>query len=142
MYFKKNIVKMKLRRSFSLKFFFYFFYFTNYQEAKNLGQLFCLFALSTNSHCGANSMPKGTPNLGCCKERNFVECKQLNCDTAWLWNSSIVSQLSYGTAGLWSKKAGKLGGGPQARWLSSYIALSWSSETISMFQLQLGKNNL
>lgn len=30
----------------------------------------------------ATSVPPGIPNLGCGKERNFIPCKQLNCDTA------------------------------------------------------------
>ena len=31
----------------------------------------------------------------CSEERNFIQYKQLHCDTAQLWNSSIVLQLSF-----------------------------------------------
>lgn len=34
---------------------------------------------------GTNSMPTGIPSSGCIEERNFILCKQLNCETAWLF---------------------------------------------------------
>lgn len=47
---------------------------------------------------GTNSVPIRTPNFGCGEEVNFIQCKQLNCDTggcgrgAWLWKNMFVWQ--------------------------------------------------
>lgn len=56
---------------------------------------------------GANSMPAGIPNVECGEEGNCIRCKQPSCDTAWLWNSSIVLQLNYEAARLWGRMAVK-----------------------------------
>lgn len=34
---------------------------------------------------GTNSTPTGIPSLGCGEKGNYIQCKQINCDTAWLW---------------------------------------------------------
>lgn len=50
---------------------------------------------------GVNS----TPSLGWGEERNFIQCKQLNCDIAQLWSSTAVrrpwSEAALGPAPLW-----------------------------------------
>lgn len=47
---------------------------------------------------GTNSVPTGIPRLGHGEEGNFIQCRQLSCDTAWLWNSPVVLQLNYEAA--------------------------------------------
>lgn len=44
---------------------------------------------------GISSIPTEIPNLGCGEEVNFIQCKELNRDTAQLWDSSIVLRLNY-----------------------------------------------
>lgn len=41
---------------------------------------------------GTNSTPIGISNLGYGEEGNFIQCKQLNYDITWLWNSMTVRQ--------------------------------------------------
>lgn len=64
---------------------------------------------------GAISTSTGISNVGCAKEGNLIQCKQLNCDRLQLWNSSVALQLNYRC------KAGyRVGSG--ARSLSGYSA--------------------
>lgn len=39
---------------------------------------------------GANSAPTGICKLGRGEEGQWIQCKQLGCDTAWLWNGTAV----------------------------------------------------
>lgn len=44
-------------------------------------------------------MPKGPQIWGVVKgEKDFIQCKQLSCETAQMWNSSDMKQLSCDTA--------------------------------------------
>lgn len=43
---------------------------------------------------GANSTPTRIPSLGCSDERNLIQCRQLDCDTAWLWGGPGERPLS------------------------------------------------
>ena len=71
--------------------------------------------MSTNRHWHQLSSSRNPPNLGGCEERSFIQCKQLNCDSAQLWDNSAVFQLSFEAAQLWVN--------PQERPLSSQTAL-------------------
>lgn len=41
---------------------------------------------------GKNLMPTGIPNLVWDGKGEFAQCKQVNGNTVWLWNSSVVLQ--------------------------------------------------
>lgn len=73
---------------------------------------------------GSNSTPSGLPNLGCGEEGSFIQCKQLSCDAALLWeqhnwSSLVVSQLNCETAQLW--------GSPGVRTFHGYTAMLCSN---------------
>ena len=50
---------------------------------------------------GAYSMPTGVPKLKYGEGGDFIQCKQLSCDTTQLWNHSIVIQFGCRTVQLW-----------------------------------------
>lgn len=68
---------------------------------------------------GTNSSPTGIPNLGCGEEGNFIQCRQLNCDT-----SMAVEQLRSDTTQLWSSIAARQPWGQAPLWLSSTLLRS------------------
>lgn len=72
---------------------------------------------------GTNSMPAGIFSLECSEKRNFIQCKQFNCDTAPLWNSMAVSWPS-----------GKFS-------LRVDTVQLCSGETYSVFEFQPGKHS-
>lgn len=61
--------------------------------------------LSLATHCqltiiGASSMLTRIPSLGCNGEGNFIQAKQLNCDTALCGKSRAMYQLN-GDKAIW-----------------------------------------
>lgn len=112
---------------------------------------------------GTNLMPTGIPSLEDSEDRNFIECKQLNCDaqgcgTAKQCYSSILKQYNYGPAScetasgavplqmdrspsLWTSPPAPVASALSCA-ASHMSALLCSSETSSAFQLQPGKHSL